>query len=93
MWKGGIPIMSEVISFTVEVLSGELMPVLGLEVGARYRYPEAPRSWSSETTDGEGLATFRDSHMELPTEICLFVEGEECGSFAANDGAHFVLEM
>jgi len=85
--------MSTVVSFAVEVVDGEGIPVAALEIGARYRYPEAPRTWSSEHTDGEGCARFRDSHIERPVEVCFFVGDDECGSFAPVDGTHFVLEM
>jgi hypothetical protein len=85
--------MSTTISFAVEVVDGEGIPVPALEVGARYRYAEAPRSWSSEYTDGEGCARFRDSHIEPPLEVCLYVGDDECGSYALVDGAHFILEV
>ncbi|MFV1960763.1 MAG: hypothetical protein ACC658_02920 [Acidimicrobiia bacterium] len=85
--------MSAEVSFEVEVVDGEGIPVPALEVGARYGYPEAPRTWSSEYTDGEGCARFRDSHIECPIEVRLFVGDDECGSFALADGAHIVLEM
>ena len=84
---------STVISFEVEVVDGEGLRVPGLEVGARYAYTEAPRTWSSEHTDGEGCARFRDSHVEPPIEVLLFVGDDECGSYALEDGAQFVLEM
>lgn len=82
-----------VVSFEVEVVDGEGIPVPALEVGARYLYPEAPRTWSSEYTDGEGCARFCDSHIEAPVEVCLFVGDDECGSFALADGGRFLLEM
>lgn len=85
--------MSTVVSFTVEVVTGEGIPVAALEVGARYRYAEAPRTWSSEHTDGEGCARFRDSHTERPVEVSFFVGDDECESYALVDDEHFILEM
>ena len=91
--KRGARITSTEVSFEVEVVDGEGIPVPALEVGARYGYPKASRTWSSEYTDGEGCARFRDSHIERPNTVCLFVGDDECGSFALVDGSHIVLEM
>ena len=77
----------------MEVVDGEGIPVPALEVGARYGYPTASRTWSSEYTDGEGCARLRDSHIEPPNEVRLFVGDHECDSFALVDGTHIVLEM
>ncbi len=85
--------MSTMVPFEVEVVDGEGIPVPELAVGARYRYPQAAGTWSSESTDAGGCARFRDSHIEPPVEVSLFVGDDECGSFALLDDAHFVLEM
>ena len=85
--------MSTMVSFAVHVLDGEGTPVPSVEVGARYRYPTAPRTWSAENTDGDGCARFRDDHPESPTEVCLFVGEQDCGTEQLVDGAVFVLEM
>lgn len=85
--------LSTMVSFDVHVVDGEGIPVPAVEVGARYRYPTAPRTWSSEHTDGDGCARFRDDHVEPPTEVCLFVGDDECGTYALSDGSDFVLEM
>jgi len=85
--------MNAMVSFEVDVVDGEGIPVPELDVGVRYRYPQAPRTWSSETTDASGCARFRDTHVERPVEVCLFVGEDECGSFALVDGANFILEM
>jgi len=82
-----------VVSFDVQVVDGEGISVPAVEVGARYAYPEAPGTWSSSQTDGAGCARFRDSHVEAPVEVRLFVGDIECDSFALVDGAQFVLEM
>ncbi len=85
--------LSTMVSFDVHVVDGEGIPVPSVEVGARYRYPAAPRTWSAEYTDGDGCAHFRDDHLEPPTEVCLFVGEDECGTYTLSDGAYFVLEM
>lgn len=85
--------LSTLTSFHVTVVDGEGMPVPSVEVGARYRYPSEPRTWSSEFTDGDGCAHFRDDHVEPPTEVCLFVGDNECGTHTICEGAHITLEM
>ena len=81
------------LAFDVYVVDGEGMPVPWTEVGARYRYPKLPKTWSTECTDGDGYAHFRDEHKEEPTEVCLFVGDQECGTHALVAGAEYVLEM
>ena len=85
--------LSTMLSFDVKVVDGEGISVPSTEVGARYRYPTAPRTWSSEITDANGYARFRDEHTEPPTEVCLFVGDQECGTYALSEGAHITLEM
>jgi hypothetical protein len=85
--------MGATITFDVEVLDGEGMAVPGVEVGARYRYRHAPRTWSVATTDRAGCARFRDAHEEPPEEVCLFVGDEDCGSYRVTDRCSLVLEM
>jgi hypothetical protein len=85
--------LSTMVSFAVQVVDGEGIPVPGVEVGARYRYPKAPRTWSSEHTDQDGCAYFRDEHPEEPTEVCLFVGDDDCGTYPLTEGTCFVLEM
>ena len=85
--------LSTLTSFHVTVVDGEGIPVPSVEVGARYRYPSEPRTWSSEFTDGDGCAHFRDDHIEPPSEVCLFVGEQDCGTELLVDGAQFVLEM
>ena len=85
--------MSIMVSFAVEVVDGECIPVPSVEVGARYRYEVSPRTWSSEVTDGEGVAHFNEEHPERPLEVCLFVGDTACGTRELQDGARFILEM
>jgi len=85
--------LSTMLSFDVKVVDGEAISVPSIEVGARYRYPTAARTWSSEITDANGYARFRDDHTEPPTEVCLFVGDEECGTYPLSEGAHITLEM
>ena len=85
--------LDTMLAFDAHVVDGEGEPVPGVEVGVRYRYPTAPRTWSSEYTDGAGCAHFRDSHEEPPIDGCLFVGDYDCGSYMLTDGADFVLEM
>lgn len=81
------------ISFEVLVLDGEGIPVPAVEVGARYRYRNLPRTWSHEVTDGDGCAVFRDDHTEPPVEVCLLVSDDRCGDYPLRDGDRYVLEM
>ena len=85
--------VSTVVGFDVQVVDGEGIPVPLIEVGARYRYPTAPRTWSSELTNGDGCAHFQDDHAEPPTDVCLFVGDEDCGTHTLTPGACYVLEM
>ncbi len=82
-----------VIEFDVMVLDGEGHPVPEVEVGARFRYANQARSWSVETTDGDGCAWFRDQHREPPIDVCLFIEDCDCGSYTVEDGEHLTVEM
>ena len=85
--------LKTMVFFAVHVVDGEGIPVPSVEVGARYRYPIAARTWSAENTDGDGCARFRDDHPEPPTDVCLFVGEQDCGAHPVADGAQFVLEM
>lgn len=81
------------VSFDVKVIDGEGLPVPSVEVGARYKYEKGPRTWSAETTDGDGLASFQDDHPREPVEVALFVEDEDCGCYPVVEGEHITLEM
>lgn len=81
------------LSFQVRAVDGELMAVPALEVGARFTYPAAPSTWSTAVTDGDGCATFRDRHPEAPSQVCLYVGDERCGTFPVEDGVAIVLEV
>lgn len=81
------------ISFDVQVVDGEVLPVPGLEIGARFGYPTIPSTWSSSTTDGDGTARFSDEHAEPPETVCLYVGEGPCGTFPVEDGSRLVLEM
>jgi len=85
--------LDTIVAFDVYVIDGEGIPVPQTEVGARYRYPTLPRTWSTESTDLDGCARFRDEHGEEPTEVCLFVGDQECGTHPLVAGADYVLEM
>jgi len=85
--------LTATLAFDVRVVDGEGIPVPAVEVGARYRYPTASRTWSSELTDGDGLAQFCDDHAERPEEVCLFVGEDDCGTYPLSEGCHLVLEM
>ncbi len=81
------------LTFDVEVVDGEGLPVADIEVGARFTYPTAPTTWSVATSDGDGWARFRDSHQEPPEEVCLYVGDELCGTFTIVEGAHVTIEL
>lgn len=81
------------LEFDVQVIDGEIIPVPGVEVGARFSYPESPTTWSTATTDGDGWARFVDSHPEAPHSVCLYVGDEDCGTYGVSHGACIVLEM
>jgi hypothetical protein len=85
--------MSSILEFEVEVLDGEGISVPGIEVGARYRYPHSPHSWSEETTDCDGCAHFRDTHEETPADVVVFVHDEDCGAFDVASHPSLVIEM
>jgi hypothetical protein len=82
------------ISFRVEVVDGDCIPVPGLEIGARYHYPSAAGTWSTAVTDGDGCATFGDAHPEPPESVCLYVDGDPClTTQSVEDGHTYVLEI
>lgn len=85
--------LSTVLSFDVKVVDGEGISVPSVEVGARYRYPTASNTWSRETTDANGYARFSDDHEEPPTEVCLYVGDDDCGTYALAEGVHITVEM
>lgn len=81
-------------SFEVKVIDGEGLPVPSVEVGVRYRYESGPRTWGSENTNGDGIASFRDAHpATVPVKVALFVEDQDCGWHPVTEGVHITLEM
>jgi len=81
-------------AFRVRAVGGECEPVAGLEIGARFHYTDAPSTWSTARTDGEGYAHFDDEHLAPPTEACLFVCGDHCLTLAPLEaGGCYILEL
>jgi hypothetical protein len=87
------PNMGMVVKLGVRVVDGECIPVAGLEIGARYKYAQHSSTWSSETTDGDGLAWFNDDHPEPPLEVNLYAGDTLCDTFPVEDGAVVILEV
>lgn len=85
--------MTTVVKLGVRAVDGECIPVPGLEIGARYTYPDSPSTWSTECTDGDGLAWFCDEHPELPSEVQLYLGDKYCDTFPAEDGTTVILEV
>ncbi len=85
--------MASVTRFGVSVVDGDGMQVPGLQLGARFKYDSEPASWDWETTDGYGVATFCDEHLEPPREVSIYVGDTFCDKFPVVDGANLVLEM
>jgi hypothetical protein len=85
--------MTTVAKLGVRVIDGECIPVPGLEIGARYKYRASPSTWSSECTDGDGLAWFSDEHPEPPLEVKLYVGDTLCDTFPVEDGTTVILEV
>ena len=85
--------MITVMKLGVRVVDGECIPVPGLELGARYKYEHSPSTWSSETTDGDGLAWFSDEHPEPPAGVTIYVGDTLCDTFPVEDGATVILEV
>jgi hypothetical protein len=81
------------IAFDVQVIDGEILPVPGVDVGARFSYPAASSTWSNAVTDAEGYAHFDDLHPESPHSVCLYVADDDCGTFSVADGCEIVVEM
>ena len=82
------------VSFRVQVIDGEGMPVPGVDLGVRFRYPGESTTWSQATTDGDGYARFADKHPEGPLQACFFVGDDYCDTWTelVDDGC-YVLEM
>lgn len=81
------------LTFDVQVIDGEAIPVPDQEVGARFSYAEDASSWSTAITDGDGCARFADTHPGPPISVCLYIGDERCGTFPVRDGASLVLEV
>lgn len=81
------------LAFDVQVIDGEVIPVPGVEIGARFAYADSPRTWSSSVTDADGCAHFSDSHPEAPDSVCLYVGDDTCGTFSVTHGCEIVLEV
>ena len=56
--------MTTTVQIGVGVINGEWSPVP--EFGARFRYEQFESSWSSQRTALDGLASFRDEHLDPP---------------------------
>ena len=85
--------MAIVMKIEVRAVDGECLPVPDLEIGARYRYENSPSTWDTETTNGDGVASFVDEHPEPPLEMRLYVSDALCDTFEVEDGATLVLEL
>ena len=86
--------MSETsLIFDVQVIDGDIIPVPGVEIGARFAYPDSSRTWSSAVTDADGCAHFDDAHPEHPDTVCLYVGDDDCGTYSVSDGCEIVLEV
>jgi hypothetical protein len=81
------------VTYEVEVVDGEAIPVPAVEVAAHYRYTASPRTWSAEVTDGEGIAHFNEVHPEPPVEVCLSIGEVDCGSRTLQDGDLIIVEV
>lgn len=81
------------LAFDVQVIDGEVLPVPGVEVGARFAYPVSSSTWSSSVTDGDGCAHFDDRHPEHPRSVCLYVGDDNCGTYQVDEGRQIVLEV
>jgi len=86
-------VTGNLLTFDVQVVDGEAIPVPAQEVGARFSYPGDASSWSTAITDGDGCARFRDRHPQHPSSVCLYVGDERCGTFPVHDGVCLVLEV
>lgn len=68
-----------VITFSVDVVDGNGLPVAFQEVAALYRYVGAPSLETLATTDADGRARFADHHSVLPVDVTLCSGKEESG--------------
>jgi hypothetical protein len=80
------------VTLEVEVVDGECFEVSLLEIGARFSYASMPSTWSTATADCGGHARFCDEHSQAPVEVTFFIKDENCGTFAVEDRACYVLE-
>ena len=85
--------MAIVMKIGVRAVDGECYPISDLEVGARFKYADNPSRWSTETTDGDGVAWFVDEHPEPPLEVKLYLGDTLCDTFPVADGTMLVLEV
>lgn len=85
--------LATTIDYRVYVVDGECLPVPGVEICARYHYPTAASTWDCAESDGDGVAFFSDEHVEPPSEVALFVNGELCGTYDVSDHVTLTLEM
>jgi len=85
--------MTVVVRMGVLVIDGECIPVPDVEVGARFKYSDRASTWCSVQTDGDGMAWFRDEHLELPLQVDLYAGHLLYDTFPVADGTTLVLEV
>lgn len=85
--------LATIVDYSVYVVDGECLPVPGMEICARYHYPTAASTWDCAESGGDGVARFSGEHVEPPSEVALFVDGQLCGTYPLAPGATLTLEM
>lgn len=78
---------------TVDVVSGNALPVSWSEVAARYRYPSGTSTVIVSHADVEGRVELITQHDEPPTDVSIWAEGQAGGTYRVVPDMSLVIEL
>lgn len=78
---------------TVDVVSGDALPVAWIEVTALFAYPSRSVVTTTGHTDAEGRAVIQASHHEPPTAVSIWVGRSPQGVYDFDDDLRVVVEL
>lgn len=78
---------------SVDVVSGDGLPVAWLDLDLEYRYRRAHPTVTRARTDGDGRATVSSRHPELPSCVRVWAAGQVAEFSLTEPGGGLVLEL
>lgn len=78
---------------TLDVVSGNDLPVSWAEVQALYEYPSGGHRLISERADADGRARLTAPHDELPASVSVWAESEAAGTYDVESEMSLVIEV